>query len=296
MELVLDTIDTPPLDSASVVLLRQGVTGLEVLLMRRHQASRVLGGAFVFPGGKLDPEDQSAAALARLSESPQALHQRLAEPALSPQRAAGLFMAALREVFEECGVLLGTDPAQHQATGTWSERLADRPWALALADNGLSLHTSALCPWSRWVTPRQPSVTKQRFDTRFFLAPLQAGQQPRHDNHETTATLWRTPAQALHDYVAGRIDLAPPQIMSLFDLAAHPTVEAALQEARSRPPVHIAPEPFDEGGRRTICYPGDPRHSQSGPRLRGPSRLHFEAGRFVPDGGWGTWLPTEDRA
>lgn len=290
MELVLDTIDTPPLDSASVVLLRQGPSGLEVLLMRRHHASRVLGGAYVFPGGKLDREDQLPQALAGLSEPPERLRQRLGEADVAPARAAGLFMAALREAFEECGVLLGAGPHGAGHTPALRQALAHLPWSQALAHCDLRLDTGALWPWSRWVTPRQPSVTTQRFDTRFFLAALDPAQEARHDDHETTDSLWRTPALALQDYVAQRIDLAPPQIMSLLELAAHTTVQGALQEARARAPLHIAPEPFDEGGRRTICYPGDPRHSLRGPRLRGPTRLRFEAGRFVPEGGWGPWL------
>ena len=107
MELNTQTITTPPLDSASVVLLRDSAQGLQVLLLRRHQASSVLGGAYVFPGGKLDLADQNRAVLARLSQDPSTLHQRLAEPDLSADRAAGLFVAAIREAFEECGILLG---------------------------------------------------------------------------------------------------------------------------------------------------------------------------------------------
>ena len=96
-----EIITTPPVDAASVLLLRDSAQGLQVLLMRRAQASQVLGGAYVFPGGKLDAQDHAAEALQCLSESPEQLHQRLAEPTLAPQRAAGLFMAVLREAWAE---------------------------------------------------------------------------------------------------------------------------------------------------------------------------------------------------
>ena len=107
MELNTEIITTAPLDSASVVLLRDSAQGMQVLLLRRHQASNVLGGAYVFPGGKLDAADQSPGLLAQLSQDIGTLHQRLAEPDLSAERAAGLFVAAIREAFEECRILLG---------------------------------------------------------------------------------------------------------------------------------------------------------------------------------------------
>ena len=96
MELNHETIDTPPRDSASVVMLRDGAQGLEVLLMRRHADSAVLGGAYVFPGGKVDAADASADMLARLDQPPALLHARLGEPGLTAQQAAAFFVAAAR--------------------------------------------------------------------------------------------------------------------------------------------------------------------------------------------------------
>ena len=101
MELNTEIITTPPLDAATVILLRDSAEGLQVLLMRRHQASKVLGGAYVFPGGKLDAEDHHPELIARLGQSPAQLQQRLNEPELAPERAAALFMAAVREAFHD---------------------------------------------------------------------------------------------------------------------------------------------------------------------------------------------------
>ena len=116
MELNTAILTTPPLDAATVVMLRDGPGGLQVLLMRRHQASNVLGGAYVFPGGKLDLDDQNPAWLQRLSQDSATLHQRLNEPDIPGERAAGLFVAAMREAYEECRVLLGCAPhAEPQA-------------------------------------------------------------------------------------------------------------------------------------------------------------------------------------
>ena len=116
MELNHETIDTPPLDAASVVMLRDGARGLEVLLLRRHANSSVLGGAYVFPGGKVDAADASADTLALLDRAPTELHARLGEPALTPAQAAAFYVAAAREAAEESGVLylqVGADEVVH---------------------------------------------------------------------------------------------------------------------------------------------------------------------------------------
>lgn len=284
MELNTDIITTPPLDSASVVLLRDSAQGMQVLLLRRHQASNVLGGAYVFPGGKLDPEDQHPELLSQLSQDAATLHQRLAEPELNPQRAAGLFVAAIREAFEECRILLGQTGADTPDLQALQNALASgQSWSQAFQNLSLQLHTDALVPWTRWITPRQASVTSKRFDTRFFITRVPEGQTAEHDNHETTETLWTTPREALIRYWDHQIELAPPQIMGLVQLARHRDTHSALAEAQSRQPPVVQPEPFDQDGIRTICYPGDPRHSVAQAVFPGPTRLLFKNKRFEPE-------------
>ncbi len=282
MNLNHETITTPPVDAASVLLLRDSAQGLQVLLMRRHQASQVLGGAYVFPGGKLDAEDQAPEVLPSLSEAPERLRERLNEPDLDPARAAGLFMAALREAFEECGVLAGQEGRGPSLAAQLRQHMAPTGWHQGLRRAGLGLRTDALLPWSRWITPRQPAVTNKRFDTRFFVAQVDDGQIARHDDFETTDSVWLTPQQALTRYAAGEIELVAPQIMSLYELKAHRTAAAALDEARHRPPALIEPHPFDDNGQRILCYPGDARHPVPVRAMRGPTRLLFSGGRFVP--------------
>jgi len=285
MDINHEIIDTPPVDAASVLLLRDSDEGLQVLLLRRHQASQVLGGAYVFPGGKLDAEDRSPDVVQRLSETPEQLRERLSETALEPARAAGLFMAALREAFEECGVLAGQDSNGPALAAQLREQLPQSGWHQSLCSSNMRLRTEALLPWSRWVTPRQPSVTNKRFDTRFFLARVCDDQVASHDNFETTDSVWLTPLQALTRYAAGEIDLIAPQIMSLYQLKSHATVEQALDEARQRPPALVEPHPFEQDGLRILCYPGDPRHPVPQRAMRGPTRLQLLKGRFVPLGG-----------
>jgi 8-oxo-dGTP pyrophosphatase MutT (NUDIX family) len=284
MELNTDTITTPPADAATVVLLRDTADGLQVLLLRRHQASNVLGGAYVFPGGKLDAADQQAEVLSRLSQGMGHLHERLAEPELPHAKAGGLFVAAMREAFEECRVLLGqTEHAGADLNALQASLRDGQSWTQALQSHGLTLQTEALVPWTRWITPKQASVTNKRFDTRFFITLVPADQTARHDEHETTETLWIGPREALLRYWNREIELAPPQIMSLVHLSRHANAQSVLAEAIGRKPPVVQPEPFDQDGIRTICYPGDPRHSVAEPAFPGPSRLMFKDKRFEPE-------------
>ena len=281
MQINHEIITTPPVDAASVLLVRDSEAGMQVLLLRRHQSSQVLGGAYVFPGGKLDAADHAAQSLPLLSETPEHLRQRLHEPGLDSALAAGLFMAALREAFEECGVLVGQvrpDPALLQL-------LRNAGWHHSLHRQATVLDTTGLLPWSRWITPRQPAVTNKRFDTRFFLVHSDSAQQARHDDVETTDSVWLTPQQALERYARGDIDLVAPQIMSLYQLKGHASVASALEEARQQKPALVEPHPFDENGLRILCYPGDPKHPVQERCMRGPTRLSLQQGRFVPLGG-----------
>lgn len=288
MELNTAIVHTPPRDAATVLLLRDHPGhGLEVFMLRRHSDSAVLGGAYVFPGGKLDAAD-SQLADDHLDQTPEQLHALLAEPGLTPVAAKGLYVAALREAFEECGVLLARAPGGVQARmEEMQARIRDGLHLTDLVPQwGLTLQTRAMVPFTRWITPKRPSVMNKRFDTRFFLASVPGGQQAAHDNIEATESQWLSPMQALRDYWAGRIELAPPQIMSLVHLSRYGDVAQALRESASRPPPTIQPEPFDDEDGRTICYPGDPRHSLPKRVMPGPSRLRYVQGRFEPQGGF----------
>ena len=281
MELNLDIPLLPPRDAATVVMLRDGAQGLEVFLVKRHGLSDVLGGAYVFPGGKLDAADLLLGA--HVDQSMVEMHNTLGEPDTPPATALGLYVAALREAFEESGILFSSDTLAAQAALRQDPQQPFNAW---VAKHALTLQTRQLLPWTRWITPRMPSVSSKRFDTRFFVAEVPSDQVARHDDFETTASAWLQPRLALQQYWNQQIELAPPQIMSLAHLSRHACVHSVLQEARQRPPPVIFPESYDEAGERLICYPGDPRHSVPTLAMPGPTRVYFRNRRFEPADGF----------
>ena len=288
MELNLEIVITPLRPAATVVMLRDAPAGLEVFLMKRHGLSDVLGGAYVFPGGKVDALDAELDMAAHLDQPLPVLHAGLNEANISDSTAGGLYVAALREAFEESGVLFAQSELAQAVDAVRAAALLREGLGFnaVLEKMALRLQTRSLAPWTRWITPTSPSVMNKRFDTRFFVAAVPAGQVAVHDDHETTASIWLSPRAALAQYWDGRIALAPPQIMSLAQLSHHASVGSVLAQARSRLPPVIAPEPFDQDGGRVICYPGDVRHSVCEPVMPGPTRLYYRNKRFEPEGGF----------
>jgi len=283
MELNSEIPTAPPRHAATVVMLRDAPHGLEVFLVKRHGLSDVLGGAYVFPGGKLDDSDCQLDPQAYLDQDPAQLHAALGEPQTDMGTATGLYVAALREAFEESRVLFTPDITIARAA-----LLQDRakPFNQMLAELKVRLHTRNVLPWSRWITPRMPSITNKRFDTRFFVAAVPAEQEATHDDHEATESVWLPPRAALEQYWNGQIQLAAPQIMSLAHLARHRTVASVMDAARAQLPPLVLPESFDEDGTRVLCYPGDPAHSVRQQALPGQTRLMYRNKRFEPVDGF----------
>ncbi len=281
MKLNSDVPLDPPRDAATVVMLRDGALGLEVFLVKRHGLSDVLGGAYVFPGGKLDAADLLLGS--HVDQNMSDMHIALGEPDTTPATALGLYVAALREAYEESGILFAGDALAAQAA---ARKAPKRPFNNWVEECAMTLRTAQLVPWTRWITPRLPSVSSKRFDTRFFVAEVPDDQTARHDDFETTASAWLRPKLALQQYWDRHIELAPPQIMSLAHLSRHTSVRSVLQEARQRLPPLILPESYDESGERLICYPGDPRHSVPLLAMPGPTRVYFRNKRFEPADGF----------
>lgn len=262
----------PARDAATVVLLRDGAGGLETYLVKRSRTVDFMAGAHVFPGGRLDKADSSASACALLSADTSVLRRRLGED-LPPPHAAGLFIAAIRETFEEAGLLLGSLAAGWN-TDDARRAVGQGALFLTLVDR---LDAAALVPWVRWVTP---PVSPKRFDARFFLARAPEGQEPKVDGYEATEGVWIRPADALRRWAEGAMQLAPATAKSIDMLAGHDNVDEALAGAVGRAPPVVEPKVWNDAGRAFISLPGDPRHAL--PDVLGGSirRIQLEAGRY----------------
>jgi len=261
-----------PPDAATVILTRETDQGpFEVFLMRRHRNQAFMGSAFVFPGGQLDPTDcdPKLAALA-LGLTPEEARQKLNEPKLPPEKALGLFFAAVRETFEEAGVLLaapnGDDHSSFQYVGgedrfeAYRLKLYRRELSLRdLAEKeGLSYRLDLLTPYAHWITPQ---IESKRFDTRFFLARMPRRQVPLHDAVEMTESLWLTPAQALARQADGHLLLMPPTLKTMEELARFASADELLAAARSKEIRPILPQVYQDGDAFGIILPHDPEYS-----------------------------------
>lgn len=269
----MTTKEIAPLrDAATVVLMRDRREGPEIYLVKRSRTVDFMAGAHVFPGGRLDKSDASPSACALLAAGVADLQARLGE-ALPPTHAAGLFIAAIRETFEEAGLLLGSLGAG------WA--MEDARKAVAGGAQFITLigrlDAAALVPWVRWVTPE---VSPKRFDARFFLARAPEGQEPKVDGREATEGLWITPRQALKHWGDGQMQLAPATAKCIDMLCAYGSVDEALAAAAKRPPPVAMPVVWSEGGRAFISLPGDPRHPL--PDVLGGTirRIQLEGGRY----------------
>ena len=232
------TDEIPVKPAATVMLLRDTAEGLEVFMLRRTVSAAFAGGMYVFPGGKVDPAD---------GEGDEAY-----------------VVAAIRECFEECGVLLAVDehgrmvddghPVLEHRHAVHDGSVDMR--ALA-AEHGLRLDVEAL-PWvAHWITPK--GETTRRFDTRFFAAASPVGQSSHHDDSETVASMWVRPADALVRHGAGELQLMPPTIANLQFLAAHDDVASAMAAARAvgTPPCILPKIKVIDGKMAGIAMPGD---------------------------------------
>ena len=266
-----------PRDAATVLLLREADEGFEVFMVKRSGLSDVLGEAHVFPGGKIDEADAAPQTLARVDGLETLDTSTLGED-LPRERAAGMFVAAARETFEEAGVLLARR-WRGDLEAARARLNAKVPFADVLADLEARVDLAALVPWVRWITP--PFVAK-RFDARFFLGLAPSDQAAVHDDYEATHSEWLTPREALARWESGAIKLAPPTYMSLRHLALFDSAAAALADARARRAPIVQPQGFKEDGVRNLAFPGDPRHPVAERAIPGPTRLKWKGDRFMP--------------
>jgi 8-oxo-dGTP pyrophosphatase MutT (NUDIX family) len=247
----------PPRPASTILLLRDsaGTPGgeIEVFMMVRHYEIDFSSGALVFPGGSVDRTDQQIAGQSELYSGGAGL----------AADALGFRIAAIRETFEESGILLarprgsnlpvdakraGEIEAAHRKTlcegGTTFGRI--------LADNGLLLALDELVPYAHWITPEG---MPKRFDTWFFLAVAPPEQVGAHDGRESTDSIWLSPREALAGGESGRFKVPFPTTRNLIKLGKQPGVKAALDDARGKPVVTVMPVMTKLNGGRQLRIP-----------------------------------------
>jgi len=276
-----------PRPAATLVLVRDTGAGMEVFMIRRSQAAEFVGGAHVFPGGAVDAADASD----ELAAHCEGLVDVEASRLLGVERGGlAYWAAALRECFEEAGLLLAFDergeyadlnqPQHVEVFAQWRESV--RAGKATLADlcreHRLHLAVGRLAYYSHWITqPGRP----RRYDTRFFVAEAPLAQTPSHDNSETVAHLWIQPAAALARHRRGDLHLVFPTIKTLESIARFSTAAALMEFARSpRTMPAMAPRTASSGEGKKLLVPGDYAYAEVG-RLD-PAGKGTAAGEIVP--------------
>ena len=227
----------PAKPAATIALLRDSPSRMEILLLRRDRSASFVPGAYVFPGGRVDRADWMKKTLARVDGlTPETAADRLGLADTNPP-AIAYYVAALREAFEETGILIGVGP-NSEAPPTAAEDADIEVLRNGLMEGHVSftealeqlscrIDGSSIEYLAHWITPeREP----RRFDTRFFAARVQADTKPMFDPREMTDAVWVTPQDALSRNQAGTLPMIFPTISTLQQLADYATAEDALRE------------------------------------------------------------------
>ncbi len=258
-------------DAATVMLVRDVDDGMEVFMLRRNLNSDFVGGAYVFPGGAVDEADRHA----DLERVCQGRSDAAASDQLGiDEGGLAFWVAAVRECFEEAGVLLavpdGQDHVVSFADSATAERFVEHRRAVdsgekrlvdLCAEETLRLDVDRIHYFSHWITPEGPP---RRYDTRFFVAAAPPEQVPLHDDRETIANLWVRPQDALDRHRQGELDLIFPTIKNLEAIGRFDRSEDLLAHAQSisEVPAILPRIVQDEGGMR-ILLPSDPGYDQA---------------------------------
>jgi 8-oxo-dGTP pyrophosphatase MutT (NUDIX family) len=276
---------TPRL-AATVMLLRDGggdgggaAGGPQVHMLRRRTSMAFAGGAYAYPGGGVDPRDEHWGPAETRGDDgaprPEAGDPRPGDGWAGPSRkewaerfgtdeatAQAVVCAAVRETFEEAGVLLAGPDATSVVDDTTGEdwerdRAALAAHELSFADflqrRGLVLRSDLLGAWARWITPE---FEKRRYDTWFFVAALPEGQRTRNASTEADRTVWIRPAEAADGYDRGELLMMPPTIAMLRQLAPYGSAAAALAASTERDLTAVLAEARLEDGQVVLSWPG----------------------------------------
>ncbi|OPG06677.1 NUDIX hydrolase [Streptomyces sp. GKU 895] len=247
-----------PKRAATVMLLKDTAAGPAVHMLRRRASMAFAGGAYAYPGGGVDPRDDDHRI--RWAGPTRAWWSR--RLAVTETEAQAIVCAAVRETYEEAGVLLaGETPDSVVGDTTGADWEADREALVArdlsfagfLERRGLVLRSDLLGAWTRWITPEFES---RRYDTWFFVAALPAGQRTRNASTEADRTVWIAPADAASAYDKGELLMMPPTIATLRQLTGYSAAAEALAAAPARDLTPVLARARLDGEEIVLSWPG----------------------------------------
>ena len=259
-----------PKKAATTILLRnKEPEGFEVFLLKRHEKSSFMGGNYVYLGGRVDREDGSLEICSfskgiTLNEA-----QMILGRAISPEESFAHWIAGIRELFEEAGVLLAYDQkGKLLQLKDREERKRFLHYRESLQKDKISICEMAqkenllfaldqLHYYAHWITPESRS---ERFDTRFFLTRDPSGQEATHDQKETTAGAWLTPQKALEDNLIGEVVLSPPTLKTLEDLSRFKSIEEIFNSLKREDIQPILPILTKISDHPLLVFPWDPEY------------------------------------
>lgn len=260
-------LPSDPQDAATVLLVRDAAGGPEVYMVERHSGNRFMAGAHVFVGGRVDPDDSAPELASRcVGITPADAAEKLGISNAS--RALALYVAVLREAFEESGLLVAIhrDGAAPRSRDRLAQLAAlrvrlnagDICFADLLEQLDLVLPLDQLRYLAHWITP---PFERQRFDTRFFVCRAPVAQQAVFDARETTSGSWYRLPDVLEAHAREQVQLAPPTLCVLDDLHRAQSVDELLALAPDQPVIAVHPRVLAEAQELTVLLPGDHRYA-----------------------------------
>jgi 8-oxo-dGTP pyrophosphatase MutT (NUDIX family) len=275
-----------PKNAATVILLRdKEPEGLEVFLLKRHEKSSFMGGNFVYPGGRVDRDDGSLESCSLSKGITFEEAQKILGGITSPEEGFAYWIAGIRELFEEAGILLAYD----QSGNLFQFKNRDEQekfsnYRVLLQKGGITICQIAqeekllfaldqLHYYAHWITPE---ARPERFDTRFFLAHYPLGQEASHDQKETTAGIWIIPRKALEENLKGEVILSPPTLKTLEDLSRFKTIDEVFTSLRNREFQPILPILTKISSGPIIIFPWDPEYENF---QKGEIPVHLDHGQ-----------------
>jgi 8-oxo-dGTP pyrophosphatase MutT (NUDIX family) len=259
-----------PKKAATVIVLRdKKPEGFDVFLLKRHEKSSFMGGNYVYPGGRVDRDDESLEICSLSKGMTFEEAQKILRGTFSPEESFAHWVAAIRELFEEAGVLLTYDQRGNLfQLRNRDEREKFLQYRELLQKGKINIGEMAqketllfaldqLYYYAHWITPE---ARPERFDTRFFLARYPSGQEASHDQKETTAGIWLTPQKALDENLKGDVILSPPTLKTLEDLSRFKSIDEVFDSQRKEDIRPILPILTKVTSGPLIIFPWDPEY------------------------------------